>query len=152
MIYRRLFHLPTWGPGTPFGELERMRRQMENILARYGEADLPRQQAGVFPAINLTEDKDNYYIRAELPGVKAKDLDIQTTGQNLSISGERKIQAEEGDVKYHRREREAGKFSRIIALPAEIDSEKVNAGLVNGVLTVSIPKAEKAKPRQVTVK
>ena len=152
MIYRRLFQLPTWGFGTPLAELERMRRQMENILARYGETDLPRQQAGVFPAINLTEDQDTYYLRAELPGVKAEDLDIQTTGQNLSISGERKIHAEEGNVKYHRREREAGKFSRIIALPAEIDSEKVKAGLTNGVLTITIPKAEKAKPRQVTVK
>ncbi len=152
MIYRRFFHLPTWSVRNPFGELEQMRRQMENILTRYGEADFPRQQAGVFPAINLTEDKDTFYIRAELPGVKAGDLDIQATGQNLSISGERKIEAENEGVKYHRREREAGKFSRIIALPGDIDSDKVSAGIANGILTVTIPKAEKLKPKQVTVK
>ena len=152
MIYRRFFHLPTWSVRNPFGELEQMRRQMENILTRYGEADFPQQQAGVFPAINLTEDKDTFYIRAELPGVKAGDLDIQATGQNLSISGERKIEAENEGVKYHRREREAGKFSRIIALPGDIDSDKVSAGIANGILTVTIPKAEKLKPKQVTVK
>jgi HSP20 family protein len=152
MIYRRLFHLPTWGVRNPFAELDQMRRQMENILARYGESDLPQQPAGVFPAINLTEDKEAYYIRAELPGVKAGDLDIQTAGQNLSISGERKIEAEDKTVKYHRREREAGNFSRIIALPGEIDSEKVSAKMASGILTITIPKAEKAKPRQVAVK
>jgi HSP20 family protein len=152
MIYRRLFNLPAWGVRNPFADLEQMRRQMENMLVRYGESDVPRQPAGVFPAINLTEDKEAYYIRAELPGVKAGDLDIQTTGRNLSIGGVRKIEAEDKTVKYHRREREAGNFSRIIALPGEIDSEKVSASMANGILTVTIPKAEKAKPRQVTVK
>jgi len=152
MIYRRLFQVPSWSVGGPFGELERMRRQMDQLLARFGDAESPRQQAGVFPAINLTEDKDTYYIRAELPGVRADDLEIQTTGQNLSISGERKIQAEQQEVKYHRRERESGKFSRIVALPGEIDTGKVNAGLKNGILTITLPKAEKAKPKQVKVR
>lgn len=151
MMYRRFFQLPNWGAGSPFRELDQMRRQMENMFARFGESEQQRLQAGVFPAVNLTEDKEAYFVRAELPGVKSADLDIQTTAQNLSISGERKFDAEEIEVKYHRREREAGKFSRIIALPGEISSEKVSARLVNGILTVTIPKAEIAKPRQVTV-
>jgi HSP20 family protein len=108
-------------------------------------------QAGVFPPINLTEDKDKYYVRAELPGVTGDDLDIQATGNNLAISGERKIAAEE-NARYHRREREAGTFSRMIGLPGEIDADKIDASLKNGVLSIAISKAEVAKPKQITVK
>lgn len=149
MIYRRLFNVPTWQFRSPFGELERMRQQMERL---FEDAMAPHQrtQAGVFPLTNITEDKDNYYIRAELPGVNGDELDIQITANNLAISGERKIAAEEG-VKYHRREREAGTFSRMIGLPGEVDTNKVDADLENGILTVVVPKAEIAKPKQITV-
>jgi HSP20 family protein len=151
MFYRRLFDFPTWRPRSPFDELAQMRRQMERlfegVLSPY-----QRAQAGVFPLINLTEDKNNYYVRAELPGVKAAELDIQATGNNLAISGERKIAAEDQNARYHRREREAGKFSRMIGLPGEINADKVEAKLENGILTVVVSKAEAAKPKQITVK
>ena len=149
MIYRRLYNVPTWRVRSPFGELERMRQQMERL---FEDATTPRQRAlsGVFPLTNLTEDKDNYHIRAELPGVSGDELDIQITANNLAISGERKITAEEG-VKYHRREREAGTFSRMIGLPGEVDTNKVDANMENGILTVVVPKAEIAKPKQITV-
>jgi HSP20 family protein len=107
--------------------------------------------AGVYPLINLTEDKDNYYVRAEMPGLKADELSISVTANNLSISGERKIASEGENVRYHRREREAGTFSRILGLPGEVDADKVEANHVNGILTVVIPKAETAKPKQITV-
>jgi len=150
MIYRRWFNVPTWRFKSPFGELERMRQQMDRL---FEDAMAPQQrlQAGVFPLTNLTEDKDNYYVRAELPGVKGDELDIQVTGNNIAISGERKIAAEEGGARYHRREREAGTFSRMIGLPAEVDTDKVDANLENGILTVVVPKAEIAKPKQITV-
>ena len=106
----------------------------------------------MFPLINLTENKDNYYIRAELPGVKGEELDIQVTANNLAISGERKIAAEEEGAKYHRREREAGSFSRMIGLPGDINSEKVDARMEDGILTIVVAKAEAAKPKQITVK
>ncbi|MBW1993309.1 MAG: Hsp20/alpha crystallin family protein, partial [Deltaproteobacteria bacterium] len=70
----------------------------------------------------------------------------------LSISGERKIPAEGDNVRYHRREREAGSFSRIIGLPGEVDPDKVEAKLKDGILTVIVPKAEKAKPKQIPIK
>jgi len=101
---------------------------------------------------NITENKDSYYVRAELPGLNTGDLDISVTGNNLAISGERKITEESKDAKYHRREREAGKFSRIIRLPGLVDSEKIEASLVNGVLTIVLPKSEQAKPKQITVR
>ena len=83
--------------------------------------------------------------------MKGDELDIQVTGNNLAISGERKIAAEEEGAKYHRRERDAGTFARVIGLPGEIDTDKVDANLENGILTVVVPKAEIAKPKQITV-
>ena len=151
MIYRRMFGVPTWNVRSPFGELERMRQQMDSFLNRASEGGMPSPHAGVFPSINLTEDKDHYYIRAELPGISSEELDIQATGNNLSIAGERKIETEKDNVRYHRKEREAGKFSRAISLPGDIDSDGVSASLTNGILKVSVPKAEKAKPKQISI-
>jgi len=108
--------------------------------------------AGVFPLTNVTEDSSNYYVRAELPGMKPDELNIQVTSDGISISGERKIPEEGNGVRYHRREREAGKFSRSINLPSEIDANAVEASLDNGILTITIQKAEVAKPRQIKVK
>lgn len=149
MIYRRLFDLPTWRFRSPFEELDQMKRMMERLLE---ETTSPRlgMRAGVFPLVNLTEDKDRYYLRAELPGVKSDELDIQATANSISLAGERKISEEEG-VRYHRRERESGTFSRMISLPTEIEADKVEASMKDGVLTVVVPKAEAAKPRQITV-
>ncbi len=151
MIYRRMFGMPTWNVRSPFNELERIRQQMDNLFNRVPDTGMPSLHAGVFPSINLTEDQETYHIRAELPGISAEDLDIQATGNNLSISGERKIEAENDSVRYHRREREAGKFSRAISLPGDIDPDGVSASLADGVLKVSVPKAEKAKPKQITI-
>ena len=150
MIYRRLFNVPTWRFRSPFEELHRMRQQLDHLFED-SAAPYQRTSAGVFPLINLTEDKNNYYVRAELPGVKGEELDIQVTASNLAISGERKIAAEE-EARYHRREREAGSFSRIIGLPGDINSDKVDAKMKNGILTVVVAKAEAAKPKQITVK
>ncbi|MFH1490382.1 MAG: Hsp20/alpha crystallin family protein [Pseudomonadota bacterium] len=152
MILRRMTGLPSWGWRSSFDELDRMRRQMEilneSLEGRlYGE---PR--AGVFPLMNVTEDKEGYYIRAELPGIKADELDISVTGNTLSISGERKIPSVSGSAKYHRKEREEGQFSRILTLPSQVDTEKVEARSANGILTVILPKAEEAKPKQIAVK
>ena len=152
MIYRRIFNVPTHRWKSPFEDFESMRRQMDRLYGELSSRSFPTHRAGVFPLVNLTEDKDTYYIRAELPGMKADELDIQVTGNSISISGERKIAVEDETAKYHRREREAGKFSRMMDLPSQIDPEKVGARLVDGVLTLVIPKAEHEKPRQITVK
>jgi len=149
MIYRRLTGFPGWFSRSPFVELERMRRQMDRLFEEWTS---PRPVSGVFPLVNLTETKESYFIRAELPGMTAADLDIQATGNSVSISGERKIPAENSNARYHRRERESGKFSRVIGLPGEINPDKVEARLEDGILTIVVPKAEASKPRQITVK
>jgi HSP20 family protein len=152
MFARGLFNYPSMGWRHPFADFDRMSRQMDRLThGLMGRPGLAWRSAKVFPAINLTEDADNFYVRAELPGIKAEALDIQAVGRNLTISGERTIASEGENVRYHRREREAGKFSRIIGLPRDINPEKVDAKLVNGLLTVSIAKADAAKPKQITI-
>jgi len=152
MFARGLFNYPTMGWRHPFSDVERMSRQMERLTqGLMGRPGLGWRPASVFPAINLTEDADYYYVRAELPGFKADAIDIQAIGRNLTIAGERTIASEGGHVRYHRRERDAGKFSRIIGLPGDIDTDKVDAKLANGMLTVTVAKAETAKPKQITI-
>jgi len=152
MIFRRVGNWPAFYWRTPFGELERLKRQMELLGEGALGGTYRGPSAGVFPLMNVTEDKDNYYIRAELPGIKSEELDISVTGDTLSIAGERKISDEKGDVKYHRREREAGKFSRIVNLPTQINTAKVDAKCVDGLLSIVLPKAETAKQKQIVVK
>ncbi len=152
MIHRSLYRSPEWSYRNPLETFQSLRRQMEMLSDLVSGTQSMRETlaGGVFPLINLTEDAENYYARAELPGIEAGDLDIQIDGKNLTISGERKIDLDK-DVKYRRRERESGKFSRVISLPGEVDPEKVDAGLTNGFLNVKIPKAEAAKPKRITI-
>ncbi|UCG11273.1 MAG: Hsp20/alpha crystallin family protein [Deltaproteobacteria bacterium] len=149
-----------WRPGLsgwqrePLSEMNRLRREMDRIwdslsgTRRSGSIS----GAGVFPPLNVSEDVENVYVRAELPGVAAEDMEITTKDNNLVIKGERKIPTEGENVSYHRRERESGSFRRIISLPTQVDNEGVSAVCRNGVLTVTLPKAAKVKPRQVEVK
>ncbi|HDH87796.1 MAG: Hsp20/alpha crystallin family protein [Deltaproteobacteria bacterium] len=152
MILRKLTDWPTWGWRNPFDEIERMRRDMERLAQGLTGTLLREPSAGVFPLMNVTEDNDSYYVRAELPGIKANELDISVTGDSLTILGERKIHSEDEKANYHRMEREGGKFSRVLSLPGQIDTSKVEASAADGVLTVILPKAEAAKPKQITVK
>lgn len=152
MLIRRIINNPVLYRN-PFAELDRIRKEMDMLTGSFfGQPPQAAFTSGVFPALNLTEDSDHYYIRAELPGLKADQIDIQATGKSISISGERKFDPEKEGAKYHRREREGGRFSRILDLPGDIDSEKVEAGLANGILTIKISKAEVAKPRQINIK
>jgi HSP20 family protein len=152
MLYKRLFNIPSWGFDRAFRDFDRLRREMSDLYGALSGGTLPMPSAGVFPLTNLTEDNENYYVRAELPGIKSNELDIQVTAEGISISGERKMHKEGENVGYHRREREAGKFSRLINFPGMVDVNSVEASMENGVLKVTIPKSEAAKPRQITVK
>jgi HSP20 family protein len=125
---------------------------MEQLSENLTEGLFREPSAGVFPLINVTEDDNKFYVRAELPGVKPDELDISATGDSVTIKGERKISAENEKSIYHRREREAGSFSRIINLPTQIDTTKVEARSADGVLTLLLSKAESAKARQIQIK
>lgn len=151
MILRKIGRWPEWGGESPFNELDRLKREMDRLAGMLPDRSYERP-AGVFPLVNLTEDQERYFLRAELPGIQVDDLDISVTGNSISLSGERKIPAEDEKATYHRRERDAGSFSRIINLPEKIDNNKIEAAFKNGVLTVILPKAEETKPRKIAVK
>lgn len=105
-----------------------------------------------FPPLNVWEDRDNVYAEAELPGFSMDDLEITMLGNELTISGERReMQVPQGAV-FHRRERPAGEFTRTIRLGVPINADAVSAELNNGVLLVTLPKAEAARPRKIEVK
>lgn len=152
MLLRRRTDWPAWGWSGPFDELDRIRREMDRLSEGLSRGLFGEPAAGVFPLTNVTEDTENYYVRAELPGLKADDLDISVTADTLSLAGERKLPAEDENALYHRRERDAGRFSRIISLPARVDTARVEARCTDGVLTVTLPKAEEAKPKQISIK
>jgi HSP20 family protein len=141
-----------WGTNPDeISDFDRLRQEVNrlfNVFSRGTEPFVSR----VYPALNLTDDGNNFYIRAELPGVKAESLDISVVEGQLLLRGERKIEPEEQKAGYHRRESESGFFRRTIALPARVDPGKVSAGMKNGVLTVTLPRAEEAKPRKIRVK
>lgn len=152
MILRRIGDWPTRERRSPFEELERMRRQVDRLAEGLGGTLESEPSAGVFPLINVTEDDEKFYVRAELPGVAAGELDISVTGNRLSIEGERKIDPTDATATYHRKERDAGKFSRVFSLPTQVDTTRVEAHSANGILTVSLPKSESAKPKRINVK
>jgi HSP20 family protein len=152
MLLRRITDWPRGASANPFEDLERMRRNLDLLSGGLSRGLFREPSAGVFPLMNVTEDKDNYYVRAELPGLKADELDISVTGDTLSVSGERTLPTEDEKAQYHRREREAGKFNRIVSLPDQVDTGKAEARCTDGVLTVVLPKLEAAKPKQISVK
>lgn len=124
-----------------------MNRQFENAFE-----DMPsaRAYANAYPPLNTWEDGDNAYVEAELPGLTMDDLEIYVTGNELRLGGERKI-AEADGASWYRRERSQGRFARTLTLSWEIDADKVEATLKEGVLTVKLPKRESCKPRKVKV-
>jgi HSP20 family protein len=103
------------------------------------------------PALDVHEDKDGYIVHVELPGLKREDIEVSLHDGSLVISGERKAENLEEGIEVHRRERFYGKFSRVLSLPTAVNADKVNAAYKNGILTVTLPKAEEAKPRQINV-
>jgi HSP20 family protein len=112
----------------------------------------PEQGIGVFPPINITQDDDTFYLRAEIPGIKPAELSISALRNRVSISGKREIPREHERMSYHRKERPEGTFNRAVTLPTEVDAERVDARYAEGILTLTLPKAEQAKPRQISVK
>jgi len=136
----------------PFGDADQLRREMMRLLdTAVGDA-FGDTGVGVFPPINITQDNDNFYVRAEIPGMKPEQLSISAQKNRISLSGSREIPQEQDRVSYHRRERAEGSFSRTLTFPTEVDTERVDARYTAGVLTLTLPKAEEAKPRQITVR
>lgn len=135
----------------PYVGMNRLQNEMSRLFDQWGTR-MPRYAQSVYPPLNLWEDGDSYFIETELPGLAMEDLEIFVTGGNqLSIKGERKHPELENKT-WHRRERGFGSFSRMVELPGNVDADKVSAEFHLGVLTITLPKSEEAKPRKITVK
>jgi len=106
---------------------------------------------GWFPAVDVYEDKDNLLVKAELPGLKKEDIEISLHDGFLTLSGERKGEEKHQEADVYRSERWAGRFHRSIKLPCRVETDKITATYNEGVLTVNLPKAEEAKPKQIPV-
>jgi HSP20 family protein len=126
---------------------------MDRVLERFfGEPSGAERAVGTWtPRTNLTETKDTLTITAELPGLEAKDVDVAVSGDMLTIKGEKTQEKEEKDEYHHLVERTYGSFSRMVRLPAPVAADKIKASFKNGVLTVSLPKTEEAKPKAIPV-
>ena len=151
MLIRRIEGRPFEHQLNGLSELDWIRRDLGRLLNGSRNFEGSAMPAGVFPLLNVTQDHDHYYIRSEIPGMSLAELDVSVTGRNVSVSGERKIPSEDKKVRYHRREREAGRFRRQLNLPTDVDSEKVQAKYRHGMLMIVLPKAESAKPKKISI-
>jgi HSP20 family protein len=128
---------------------DQLRREMLRLFDGQSGPPGGLGSAGVFPPLNITQDENNFYLRAEVPGVKADELSITAVKNRLSIAGKREIPKEHERVSYHRKERAEGSFNRTMTLPVELDAERIEARYVDGILALTLPKAEETKPRQI---
>ena len=126
-----------------------MDRLLTGVLGPMAEGMLPpmfRSQ----PAVNVWEQGEALLVEMEVPGIKNDQVDVSVAGGELSIKIDR-AEVEQENVKYHRRERPVGSFTRVLRLPVEVDADRVEAELRDGVLKITLPKAEAAKPRKINV-
>jgi HSP20 family protein len=147
--------LSRWQSFNPvWNQLHQLQSEMNQLFDRWGDGGgrFLNNLVGAFPPVNVWEDADAVHVEAELPGLNLNDLEIYVTGGNqLTIKGERKQELPEKSVR-HREERAFGSFSRVLTLPFPVNADKVEARFENGVLQVTLPKHEAAKPRKIAVK
>lgn len=138
---------------SPFEGLNRLNRMLDEAFAVWpeGTSTGAAVTSAWFPPTDVCEDKDSLEISMELPGVRAEDVKLSLENNILTVRGEKRQDAEQQSERIHRFERSYGAFERGFALPSTVDPEKIEARHENGILTIRIPKAERAKPRQIPV-
>jgi HSP20 family protein len=144
----------------PFGEIaqfrdfERMRRDMDRLWDSFFERGTLRGEDGRewLPSLDVAETKNEIVVKAEVPGMEPKDIDVSLSDGLLTIKGEKKQEREEKEENYHLVERNYGSFTRSIRLPNEVQSDKINASYKNGVLKIVLPKSEEAKKKEIKIK
>lgn len=144
---------PEFTNWTGFGRLTSLRDEIDRLF-EVPLAELARSSqllSGWTPAFDVYEDKDNVYVRAELPGMRKEDIDLSLHNGSLSISGERKSEEKFKDAEVYRAERFFGRFQRTIVLPTPVANDKIRAQYKDGILSVTLPKAEEAKPKHIDV-
>ncbi|MDP2972769.1 MAG: Hsp20/alpha crystallin family protein [Deltaproteobacteria bacterium] len=142
-------------PWRPFRDMERMRREMGRLWDSFFE-ERPRrkvEEVGEWlPSLDVSETKNELVVKAELPGMDPKEIDISLSEGVLTIKDERKQEKEEKEENYHLIERSFGSFSRSIRLPRDVQGDKISASYKNGLLKVTLPKSEEAKKKEIKIK
>jgi HSP20 family protein len=134
---------------SPLGRLTDLREELEHLF----ESPLSRatEFLGWTPAFDVYEEKDNFVVKVELPGMKKEDINVSLHNGSLIISGERQAEKPGEGTEVYRAERFFGKFQRSVTLPASVAADKVKAQYKDGILTITLPKSEEAKPKQIEV-
>ena len=134
----------------PYQEMTTLRRQLDNMFNEMANVN-PKSQITWKPAVELKETEDNVVLRAEIPGVEGKDLDIQVSKEAVSISGEHRYEKQAEEKGLFRTEFRYGKFQRVLALPVAVQNDQVQAEFKDGILTLTLPKVAEARNKVVKV-
>ena len=145
------YQLPETTDWQPTDRLTALRDDMNRLF----DFSWPSRDTGLFsgwsPTLDMFDDKDNFIVHVELPGMKKEEIDISLQDGVLTVSGERKMEHERPEGETFRSERYFGKFHRSVTLPVAVNASKVKASYKDGILTIDLPKAEEAKPKQIAV-
>ena len=141
-------------PWRAFGELSSLRRDMDKLWDRFsGETPFAKTFGETWlPSVDISETKDNFVVKAELPGLEAKDVNVSISGDVLTIKGEKKTEEEEKDEHYHCVERYSGSFKRAFQLPSGVKTDTIEATFDKGILKVTLPKVEEARKKEIDIK
>jgi HSP20 family protein len=148
--------LELWRPKlmarSPFRELARLEREMDDMFSRFPAWPWGERERGWAPAVDMIDHKDEFVLRADLPGLDEKDIEVTVEDGTVTIRGERKEETEEKKEDYYYSERSYGVFARALPLPAGVEPDKVRATFKKGVLEVHLPKAKEAKGKKIEIK
>jgi len=134
-----------------FRDMATLNSRLNQIFSEYGRGNDELTTTGFVPPVDIYEDAHNVTLKLEVPGIEEKDLDIRVENNTLTVRGERRFEQEEKEENFHRIERRYGSFSRSFTLPNTVDSDKVQASYVNGVLQIQLAKKAEAKPKQIKI-
>ena len=139
--------------GFPLSQFDSLRRDLNRLLkdVQFGLGDFWPLEERAFPALNIWDDGERLCAEAEVPGFKMEDIEVSVMGNQLTIKGHREASSAEGTT-FHRSERRTGEFTRMLTLPVDVDPDKVEATLKDGVLSVVMPKAKAALARKIKVR
>jgi len=130
-----------------FNEMDRLRREVNGLFSNYGRAS----GATTFPLLNAYDNNDNIVITAELPGLTKEQVDVTFSDGVLTISGKQDIPSQLKEMAVIRKERSEGDFEKTLRIPTKIDQDKISASFSNGILTITMPKAEEVKPKTISI-
>jgi HSP20 family protein len=140
---------------SPFGQLSRLQDEIDRLFENPWRGWLAPAKSFLgewTPPIDVYEDKDNVFVKAELPGMKKEDIEVSVLGDMLNISGERKGEEGQQTAEGYRSERYFGRFQRSISLPVSVEGDKIHADYKEGILTIKCPKTEDARRKQIEIK